>query len=421
MTTLTPSASPRERRIARRLEARGEGGLADALLGLRGVILGDQYRMESLYAVGGEGAVYTTRDLTDRNAEPSVAKVALHPMHRPFQLEANAIRAKRYSLRVEAHYLERNRSPFLPASLGTYEFRNPLLDAARGDAFGELEPALVMEKLPGHDLDVWLAHMHHKKMPQHIMRRTLDRVAVVLLQALVDLWDRGLNYADLRPANLRMMGRPERRVRLLDAGSLVAIQDRSGRFPHVPAYLAPENFQAFLRGEPLIPSARLQAIMAGRTLYEAATGRVPMPGQQVDLDLLVDSNVSPPVADCIDALCRGDFATVQQALKYLSKHARRRVLGGNDPRRMYQAVQGGEVPSPKSPHTQTVTAQLGNGTKAPKPLEVVAKPGPGDAVTAPDGEPVPIVEPLPEETSGPDAQKKRRGLFGRIAAWFRGS
>ena len=68
-------------------------------------------------------------------------------------------------------------------------------------------------------------------MPKPVLRRTLDRVAVVLLQALTDLRGRDQLFADLRPGNMRMMGRPERRVRMLDAGSLVSVHDKSGLRP----------------------------------------------------------------------------------------------------------------------------------------------------------------------------------------------
>jgi hypothetical protein len=68
--------------------------------------------------------------------------------------------------------------------------------------------------------------------------------------------------------------------------------------------------------------------MAGRTLHEVATGNVPVPGEQVDLELLWDSRVSQPVADTIDGLCSGSFTDVQQALKYLHKRAAKRVPTG---------------------------------------------------------------------------------------------
>jgi hypothetical protein len=137
MSSAPPSPIALERRIARRMDARGDFGLGEALIDLRGVVCGNRYRLDSLYAVGGEGAVFLVNDLKDSTATPSVAKVALFDIHRPFSLEPEQIRKRRYALRVEAQYLQQNVSEFLPEARGIFEFRNPLLDAARGDAFAE--------------------------------------------------------------------------------------------------------------------------------------------------------------------------------------------------------------------------------------------------------------------------------------------
>lgn len=338
-----PVPNRHERHLVHRSEARGEEGQVEALLGLKGVLVGGRHRIEALYAVGGEGAVYLTRDLRPPPGDPAgglrVAKIALLPLHRPFSLGSGSIRKQREALRVEATYLQRSGSRSMPRFEGFYEFSNPLLDRARGDAFAEPEPVLLMEKLPGQDLDRWLARTHRSGVSPAQMKRTLDRITVVLLQGLVDLYDRGFLYADLRPANLRILGRPERFVRLLDAGSLVAVNDRSGRFPHVPAYLPPALFRERLEGRPIVPTPETQAIMAGRTLYEVATGFVPRPGEGVDLAALRGGNVSPPVAEVIEGLATGSFAHVRQALRFLEKRAQRRVAGGNDPVR---AVAQGE-------------------------------------------------------------------------------
>ena len=64
-------------------------------------------------------------------------------------------------------------SQFLPRYEGFFEFQNPLLDAARGGAFAEPEPLLLMEMLPGRDLDRWLARVHHSNVPQARIRRNL--------------------------------------------------------------------------------------------------------------------------------------------------------------------------------------------------------------------------------------------------------
>ena len=76
----------------------------------------------------------------------------------------------------------------------------------------------------------------------------------------------------------------------------------------------------------IVPNAPIQAVMAGRTLYEVATGRVPMPGVEIDRDALKESNVSAAVADVVDGLATGSFDDVRPALKYLTKRAVRRIV-----------------------------------------------------------------------------------------------
>lgn len=315
-----------ERRIARRLEGRGLAGLGEALGRICGSRFGGHYVIESLFAVGAEGAVFLAHD--DREpAGPAryVAKIPLLLYHRPITLDSESIRRRRLALREEGRHLTESASPYMPRSHGIHEMVNPVLDPARGGAFAETEPVLVMERLPGCDLDGWLARMHRSDVDVRLLRRTLDNVSVAVLQGLWDLQERGFYYADLRPGNVRIGGR-DRRARLLDAGSMVRRDDCSGRFPHVPAYLPPEVFHGIrMNLERPYPTAAIQAVMAGRTLFEVATGRVPVPGEQVDLRLLWDSRVSEPVADTVDGLCSGSFTDVQKALKYLHKHAAKRV------------------------------------------------------------------------------------------------
>jgi hypothetical protein len=322
----SPLATSHERRVTRRLDARGQPGLGDILVRLQGLEFGARWRFDSLYAVGAEGAVYLVADLREPGAPRRVAKVPLVPHHRPAELASSLLRHRRDALREESDNLARSASPYMPTSFGLFEFANPLLDARRGGAFTEPDPVLVMERLPGIDVDLWLARVHRSRVDRALLRQHLDRVVVVLLQALRDLQDRGFLYADLRPGNLRMIGRPVRRVRLLDAGSLVATDDTSGKFPHVPHYLPPETFRLrYEQGQAIVCTPRVQAVMAGRTLFEVATGCVPVPGAEHDSDALDDSCVSAPVADVVDGLASGSFTNVLPALKYLSRRATKRL------------------------------------------------------------------------------------------------
>jgi serine/threonine protein kinase len=322
---MSSAVKARERRVARRLEARGASGLGEALARISGTRVGDRFVIESLYAAGAEGAVFLCRDARDPGAPMRVAKIALLPYHRPFELSFQAVRDGRARLREEARRLEASDSRYMPKFLGLHQFKNPLLDPDRGGEFEKPEPVFVMERLPGFDLDLWLARVHGSHVPRTIVRRNVDHVTIVVLRGLWDLHERGFFYCDLRPGNVRIRGRSEHRVRLMDAGSLVPRGDPAGEFPHVPAYLPPD---LYLRSETegpeaLVPSLAVQAVMAGRTLFEVATGRVPLPGRPVDVALLRAETVSPPVAATIAGLCAGRFPDVLQALGFLAKATNR--------------------------------------------------------------------------------------------------
>jgi hypothetical protein len=317
---IRPGTPPsiRELRIARRLEARGQQGLFGELLKLRGFTLGEGYSLGRLLAVGGEGALFDVHSEVDPSL-PLVGKLPVVPWHAPVDLTSRVLRLARAIIDHEANLLETAGSPFLPRFEELLEFENPLLEAARGGEFAEPEPCLVMERLSGHDLDVWSCRMHRGgHAARATLRASFDRIAVWLLHSLVDLEGRGFLYADLRPGNLRVVGRPERRVRLLDAGSCVRPGEDGGRFPHVPSYLPPALLRVAERGTRLVATPEIQAVMAGRTLYEVATGEIPHAGAPVDVAKLLRAPISPNYAEVITALANGDCADCATALDHLS-------------------------------------------------------------------------------------------------------
>jgi hypothetical protein len=153
------SLSRRERRLGRRLGARDEQPLFEALLAFRGRPLSERFALSPLFAVGGEGAIFEVRDNTDANAR-LVAKLGRAPWHRPIELTSKRIRQNRAIIVDEEALLRTAGSPFLPRSEGLFHMQNPHLEAARGGAFAEAEPCLVMERLGGQDLDAWLCRVH---------------------------------------------------------------------------------------------------------------------------------------------------------------------------------------------------------------------------------------------------------------------
>ncbi len=306
------------------MEARGEKGLFACLLQLRGRAMRERFHLGSLLAVGGEGAIFVVTDDADPSAR-LVAKIALAPWHKPVQLTSKLLRRCRAVVETEARLLMVAGSPFLPHLEGLQQIDNPLLEAERGGEFGKPEPVLIMERLGGQDLDAWLCRVHRSGGDRKKMRRTFDRLAVGVLQSLSDLEKRGYIYADLRPGNLRVVGRPDRRIRLLDAGGCVKKADDEARFPHVPSYLPPRLFWEAERGNALHPSSATQAAMAGRTLYEVCTGEAPKASRHLDMVRLLRSPVSPPVAEVVAGLANEEYPDCEHALTVLARRARKRV------------------------------------------------------------------------------------------------
>ena len=313
----------RERRLGKRLVSRGERELFDSLLQFRGATLSDRLHLGRLFAVGGEGAIFQVLD-TAAPTERLVGKIPLATWHKPIHLTSKILRAKRKVIEDEEALLRTAGSRFLPESHGLFHVPNPNLEVARGGAFSEPEPCMVMERLGGQDLDTWLCRVHRGSVDKTILKKTLDRLVVGVIQSLVDLENRGFLYADLRPGNLRVVGRPQRRVRLLDAGGCVPVGADGSRFPHVPSYLPPHLFRDQAK-DGIAPSPAVQAVMAGRTLYEVATGQTPKAGRHIDMVRLLRAPVSPAVSEVIAGLAGGDLEHCADALQMLAKRAKRRV------------------------------------------------------------------------------------------------
>lgn len=305
------------RRVERAAEARGERELLRRVTTLADTVVAGRFRLGRVIALGGEGAVLAATDL--RRSRALVAKLAVQPWHRPIQLSSAQLRRGRDRLLVEAERLRACAGPLVVRCVAAARFENPLLEAARGGEFARPEPVLFLERLPGRDADRWLARVHRSVQRDARLRRTLDRLVLDVLAALAHVESRGHVVADLRPGNLRILGRPRRTLRLLDGGSLRPLDDDSD-FPHVPSYLPPDTFRRTAAGELLVPSRAHHAAMAGRTLYELATGASPEAGRHVDPARLLGAPVSPRVAETIAALCAGTIDTVGGAFRSIAKH-----------------------------------------------------------------------------------------------------
>ncbi len=353
-----PALSPRERRVCRRAAAAGSPGLGEDLCRLDGALMGGRFAIDSLRAVGNETAVYLARDLFAPGVPRCIVKVAIPRLEGE---DFEALRRRRGLLAAEADHLAAAECPVLSRCLGL--FGGPV-DAGDGPDAPD-EPVLALEHLPGFDLDRWLARVHASRIPKPLLRRRLDEIAVVLLESLAHLSARGLFLADLRPGRLRVHGRGRTGVRLVGGATMLRVDAAQNGFRHVAAYLPPELFRASREGQAIAATPHVLAVMAGRTLYEIATGRVPMPGEPVPTAILYGENLSPAVAETVDRLCRGAFADVGEAVAYLSK---RFTLPQVTPRARYEpaprissaagAATGPVAPLPIREPTGGLTAEI---------------------------------------------------------------
>jgi hypothetical protein len=147
--------------------------------------------------------------------------------------------------------------------------------------------------------------------------------------------------------------------------------------------------------------------MAGRTLFEVATGRVPLPGEPVDVKVLQDSRVSPPVADTIDGLCSGSFSDVRQALKYLHKRATKRIPSRYSPP---------SAAAPPVPAARAASAHAAAAAPSPAPalaaLALADPPAPRPAAATPAATPAPAARAADAILPAPRPRPWWRRLLG---------
>lgn len=216
---------------------------------LRGLVLGDRYRLRELIGRGGHGRVYSAEHIT--LGFPVAVKV--------MQLEED----------VDESQLKRfERESVLAARL---RHRN----IAAVHDYGVLDdgsPYLVMEHVEGPDLASVLAH-------GDLDAAAAVEIGVQLLAALTALHEQGIVHRDIKPHNIMLRravdGAVE--VKLIDFGiartihSEAALASLTARDSVLgtPHYMAPEQ----VRGATV--NVRTDLYSAGVVLYEALTGCTP--------------------------------------------------------------------------------------------------------------------------------------------------
>jgi eukaryotic-like serine/threonine-protein kinase len=231
-------------------------------LSLSTQVLASRYRMESLIAAGGMGAVWRAVDLVlDR-------PVAVKLLRTEFAQHRETIARFRAEARHAAGLSH-------PAIAQVYDF---------GEASTQQPAFLVMELIDGPPLTELIAA---GPLPPE---RVLDIVAQVA-GGLAVAHAAGVVHRDIKPGNLLIA--PGGIVKITDFGVAYAAGSapltRTGTLIGTPAYLAPER----VSGEAAGPASDLYSL--GMVAYECLAGRAPFTGTAMEIALAQRLRDLPPL------------------------------------------------------------------------------------------------------------------------------
>lgn len=322
-----------------KLQAQGLQDLFEPLLELQGLRLLDVYALRTLLDVGGQGVLFVADDLRHPGMQV-VVKMPLVAYHRQAYVDRTAIREARSDLLWEAYCLTAFPGTVLPEVYDYLEDVNPLLDPAWPPEIRKRESYLVMEYIRGVSLD-------HERQVQHsrspVNFQQIEALAWdVLEQALLlseRLWsERHWLYTDMRPQNILltqnsdprgMAGwrrrflvpewplppcKVDTRVRIIDAGSIANPAGSRPRFPHHPAYLPPENYEAILAGQAVTPGAPAVMHALAKSLHQLLTNEEPFPGRAPDMRYPTLDNYSPLLREILTSMASAQCGTFSEAI-----------------------------------------------------------------------------------------------------------
>jgi serine/threonine-protein kinase len=147
-------------------------------------------------------------------------------------------------------------------------FSHPNIVVLHDFGFHEEKPFLVMEYVPGPNLEGWLKEAH--PLADHL------RIMEGLCGALTYAHERGVLHRDLKPSNIQVL--PDGQCKLLDFGIAhgpAAKLTATGIVMGTPSYMAPEIL------EDALYSPRADIFSAGVLMYEMLAGSNPFAGRTV--------------------------------------------------------------------------------------------------------------------------------------------
>jgi serine/threonine protein kinase len=325
-----------ESSVRQKLQINIEEGLIlyDQLIGRVGNVLDDRYRLIELFDVGGQGILYKVEDILFPELV-LLLKMPLREYHRSAYLTAEKINGSRAAILWEAHVLNVFTGTIFPEWYDVFEAVNLLHDTWWNSTVADVDPFLVMEFVQGETLDDAIGYVH-KSQPKNW--QAIERLACQVANEVLELCQMlapggyGYLYTDLRPQNIMIVNERDRRgkpgwqrrrprdpekirilpsirmdtqIRVVDAGSVVPCQPWKQQWPHHLAYVPPEYFALYEKGETLPwPNAGFVAYTLGKTLWQLLTAREPVPGQDPEFEGRVWRNYSADLTRGVNDLIK---------------------------------------------------------------------------------------------------------------------
>lgn len=298
---------------------------------LSGLVLDEQYRLESLLGAGGMGKVYRATQLAvGRNVAVKVLRADLtesENAHRRFSQEAQTISSLTHPNVVQLIDFGTDK---------THDILYLVMEYVRGQHLASL--------LDGKRLDVNLAL----------------EVLYQVCGGLAEPHDRGMIHRDLKPDNVQLVAMADGtlQAKVLDFGIVRCVEHTnrltdSGVVCGTPAYLSPEQ----ARGQAVDPRSDLYSL--GVMLYEMLTGELPFHATRgFQLMLKHIREVAPPVTDRVSDDSR--LSLVEPLVESLMAKSRRdRPSGVGEVRRAIEEIRKGlEVPLHRLPREIQEVAEL---------------------------------------------------------------
>jgi serine/threonine protein kinase len=306
---------PEEEWAQLHLVSEGQRKLFDTLQQLKGITIDHSYRLENLFAVGGQGILWAGIDLNipERAVLVRMAKL---PYHRPAYISEEDIQLARQHIHTEARLLRLFGGQYFPQFYDLVHGPSPLYPVEFGEQVIAEEVYLIMEQIKGITL-AQSTKMYHQP-PVHwepVITLTLS-VAQELLKFFKYLRHTtcGWLYTDLKPKNLLFPKQGKVILRVLDVGSVIPINpDPTLSIPFSWEYIPPQYYEVYQNGIWTWPDQRFVLYELGKLLWQIITNRHPMPSEDPDLSLLDAAQCPQDFQRFIVALIHQRFADLDSA------------------------------------------------------------------------------------------------------------